>query len=94
MSKILIFFICYIATLTADISLSSKIPPNLWQTYKTKNLSMRALKTQHTWTRLNPEFTYFLYDDLDIEKYIQQNWPADFLDFFHALQQPGVKTFL
>jgi hypothetical protein len=91
-SRILIFFICYVFCLTADISLSSKIPTNIWQTYKTKDLHKPALETRHTWLSLNPEFSCFLYDDLDIERYIQQNWPAEFLDFFRALPIGAMKA--
>jgi len=71
--------------LSADTSLITKIPLNIWQTDKSKVLSMRAIETQQTWISSNPEFSCFLYDDADIESYIQQKWTPDFLDFFHAL---------
>ncbi|MES2273435.1 MAG: glycosyltransferase [Chlamydiota bacterium] len=78
--------------MSADISLSSKIPPSIWQTYKTTALPTSALEARHTWIHLNPEFSCFLYDDIDIESYIQQNWPSDFLDFFHALPIGAMKA--
>ena len=72
MLKTLIFFVSIFSILSAEISLSSKIPNIIWQTYKTKNLNTEALETQYSWTSLNPEFSYFLYDDFDIEKYIKK----------------------
>lgn len=81
--RILLLF--YSFYLSADPSLVSKIPLNIWQTDKSKTLSMPAMEAQRTWIGLNPEFSYFIYDDADIENYIRQKWAPDFLEFFHAL---------
>ncbi|HSX10490.1 MAG TPA: glycosyltransferase, partial [Chlamydiales bacterium] len=61
------------------------LPHLIWQTDKTKDLSPRALETRQTWIDLNPGYRYSLYDDADIETYIQQKWPPEYLAFFHAL---------
>jgi len=65
--------------------LLAQIPNLLWQTDKTKDLSMRAIETSNTWVNLNPEFSCFLLDDRDIELYIQKYWPSDYLEMFRAL---------
>lgn len=90
--KVLLAVLCSAVYLSADISLSSKIPPSVWQTYKTTALPMSALEARHTWISLNPEFSCMLWDDVDIERYIQQNWPSDFLDFFHSLPIGAMKA--
>jgi mannosyltransferase OCH1-like enzyme len=87
-----IIFLFFPFCLVADASLCSKIPPTIWQTYKTKALSVSEIENRNTWIRLNPEFFCFLYDDSDIESYIQCNWPFDFLDFFHALPIGAMKA--
>lgn len=76
---------CFAANLTP------KIPPKIWQTYKNKELPQPVAEVQKTWTTLNPDFSYFLYDDADIEQYIQKEWP-NFLDFFHALPIGAMKA--
>jgi alpha 1,6-mannosyltransferase len=90
--KTLIFFLLYFFCLSADTSLLSKIPPQIWQTYKTKALPPSGIEAHDTWTSLNPEFSCFLWDDGDIESYIRQNWPYDFLRFFHALPIGAMKA--
>lgn len=78
--------------LAAEGALPSQIPPSIWQTYKTTVLPTAMVETRDTWVRLNPEFSCFLHDDLDIERYIQHNWPSDFLRFFHALPIGAMKA--
>lgn len=90
--RILIFAMFYSCCLSADTSLTSKIPLKIWQTYKSQALPISAIEAQKTWIGFNPEFSYFLYDDADIESYIQQKWPSDFLDFFHALPIGAMKA--
>lgn len=72
--------------------LHSKIPPYIWQTYKTSSLPLPAVEARQTWVSLNPEFNCLFFDDVDIERYIQQKWPSDFLDFFHALPIGAMKA--
>lgn len=76
----------------SDDSLASKIPLQIWQTYKTQALPMQAIEARQTWVRLNPEFSCSLFDDADIELYIRQKWTHDFLDFFHALPIGAMKA--
>ena len=90
--RTLLFAISSVFCLSAENSLSSRIPPFIWQTYKTTTLPTLAFDARESWIRLNPEFSCFLWDDLDIERYIQENWPSDFLDFFHALPIGAMKA--
>lgn len=50
------------------------------------------IEIQGTWPRLNPEYSCFLWDDEDIERYIQEKWPSEFLDFFQALPIGAMKA--
>ncbi len=89
---VLLFLTIYSCCLSADTSLSSKIPLNLWQTYKSQSLPMTAIVARRTWIHLNPEFSCHLFDDADIENYIRERWAPDFLDFFHALPIGAMKA--
>ncbi len=90
--KSLLFFLFYFFSLSADTLLSSKIPLQVWQTYKTKALPPAGIEAHQTWISLNPEFSCFLWDDIDIENYIRDKWPYDFLQFFHALPIGAMKA--
>lgn len=84
--------LCCIFSLRADEHLISKIPLNLWQTYKTADLPLVVRNAQTTWTSLNPEFSYFFYEDADILHYIQQKWPPEFSQFFQTLPVGAMKA--
>lgn len=60
------------------------VPRNIWQTYKTTKLPVAAKKCQKTWLK-NSSFTYRFCDDLEIERYIADNWDPAFLLFFKSL---------
>lgn len=76
----------------ADQSVISLIPQNLWQTYKSKTLPKSAFDAQQTWLNLNPNYSYLIFDDADIEDYIQKKWPPDFLNLYHALPIGAMKA--
>ncbi len=84
--RLCILFICLMSCLSA------KIPPHIWQTYKTTNLPMSALEAHSTWVSLNREFSCHVFDDLDIELYMQQHWPSSFLTCFRALPIGAMKA--
>lgn len=90
--KALFFFLCPVLFLLADVSLSSKIPLRLWQTYKTVDLPAFANEARESWMRLNPQFSCLLYDDAAIGSYIQERWSSEFLDFFHSLPIGAMKA--
>lgn len=89
---LLLFFLFCASNAPAESVLTSKIPHQIWQTYKTKTLPMPAIEAQQTWIHLNPDFSCFLFDDQDIECYIQQTWHPDFLELFHALPIGAMKA--
>ena len=72
--------------------LDSPIPLKVWQTYKTKELPYFAQETQQTWIDLNPEFSYQLWDDQDIENYLVEKWGEEYLAFFQALPIGAMKA--
>ncbi|MBF8262938.1 MAG: initiation-specific alpha-1,6-mannosyltransferase-like [Parachlamydiales bacterium] len=76
----------------ADPSIISLIPRNIWQTYRTKTLPKPAFDAQQTWLSLNSDFSYFFTDDADIEEYIRKEWPAEYLEFYHALPIGAMKA--
>jgi mannosyltransferase OCH1-like enzyme len=78
--------------LVFSFPLFSEIPTTIWQTYKTTNLPESAQEARNSWLSLNPEYMCYLYGDLDIEKYIRQNWPADYLGLFHSLPIGAMKA--
>lgn len=92
MFRIVLFAIALPFCLLANLPLTSKIPLIIWQTYKSKTLPLPAIEVQQSWIQLNPEFTCYLFDDADIERYIQQKWSSDFLDLFHALPLGAMKA--
>jgi len=51
-----------------------KIPLNLFQTWKTKNLSKVFQDIVDSWKIKNPEYNYQLFDDNDCEEFIKQNF--------------------
>src|SRR5262245_46613550 len=91
-ARILVVVFFYVCSVFAESPLMNKIPRNIWQTYKSKDLSMDGIVAQETWVNLNPEFMYFLFDDRDIERYIGEKWSPEYLDFFHALPIGAMKA--
>jgi alpha 1,6-mannosyltransferase len=87
-----LIFIFHSQALTAENVLISKIPQTIWQTYKTKTLSAPAQMALDTWTRFNPEYSHYLFDDRDIESYIREKWDPDYFLFFQSLPIGAMKA--
>jgi hypothetical protein len=51
-----------------------KIPRNIFQTWSTKNISSEFKSLSETWTNLNPNYAYFLYDDYQCDKFIKKHF--------------------
>jgi len=89
--KYLIISICLISLYLIyrytkrDCKESTIIPKYIWQTYKTKQLPERALTLRDIWIHKNPGWKTELYDDDDIDKYINVNWSISMYNFFKAL---------
>ena len=52
----------------------SKIPRQIFQTWKTKNISNNFKDLTLTWISKNSNYAYFLYDDHDCEQFIRVNF--------------------
>ena len=47
-----------------------KIPYNIIQTFKTRDVPLSMWSNLNKWYELNPEYNYLFFDDTDIEQYI------------------------
>jgi mannosyltransferase OCH1-like enzyme len=55
----------------------TKIPRNIFQTWKTKNMSHDFTSLIKTWKDNNSNYAYFLFDDNDCEEFIKKNFDED-----------------
>ena len=51
-----------------------KIPKNIFQTWKTKDISDGFKSLTNTWKENNPDYTYFLFDNNDCDEFIKTNF--------------------
>jgi len=63
----------------------SYVTPYVWQTYKTKDLPKQAEEARETWISNNPDWKCELYDDDDIDNYIQRYWSKKMYSFYKDL---------
>ena len=63
----------------------SKIPLKIFQTWSTKKLLPKMQDCVNELKNLNPEFEYYLYDDLECEKFIGDNFNDDVLNAYKKL---------
>ncbi len=61
------------------------IPKQIFQTFKTKKLPV--ITRWHIWNmkRLNPDYSYHLYDDADINDFLQREYPCNYLNAYNRL---------
>ncbi|KAA2223678.1 glycosyltransferase family 32 protein [Chryseobacterium sediminis] len=61
------------------------VPKQIFQTFKTKKLPL--ITRYHIWKmkRKNPEYRYFFYDDQDIEKFIAEEFPPEYIENYRKL---------
>eukprot|EP00239_Pterosperma_sp_CCMP1384_P005586 CAMPEP_0197847252 /NCGR_PEP_ID=MMETSP1438-20131217/5668_1 /TAXON_ID=1461541 /ORGANISM="Pterosperma sp., Strain CCMP1384" /LENGTH=644 /DNA_ID=CAMNT_0043459123 /DNA_START=161 /DNA_END=2092 /DNA_ORIENTATION=- len=64
-----------------------RIPKLIHQTYKTTDLPEELRSFQKTWTDLNPEYTYKLYNDTEAESFVDRELPQ-YLAAYKALPRP------
>ena len=53
---------------------STKIPRNIFQTWKNKNISTEFSSLTQTWKEKNPNYAYFFFDDDDCKKFIKKHF--------------------
>jgi mannosyltransferase OCH1-like enzyme len=61
------------------------IPKIIWQTYRTRSLPTTAAAASESWRRLNPDWKYSFWDDDEIAAFMDQEFPGDLSELFHAL---------
>ena len=61
------------------------IPKVIYQTWKTKNLHENCIKIRESIQALNPDYQIVLYDDADMDSFIQNNYSADIYNCFLQL---------
>nr|WP_315033013.1 glycosyltransferase [uncultured Chryseobacterium sp.] len=68
------------------------IPKQIFQTFKTKKLPL--LTKFHIWNmkRQNPEYDYFFYDDRDIDKFLTEEFPPQYINAYHRLTIGAAKA--
>ncbi|MCS3532110.1 glycosyltransferase family 32 protein [Chryseobacterium sp. JUb7] len=68
------------------------IPKQIFQTFKTKKLPL--ITKLHIWymKKKNPEYRYFFYDDHDIEKFITDEFPPEYIESYNKLTIGAAKA--
>jgi len=59
-----------------------KIPRNIFQTWTTKQLSSEFKKLSQSWINNNPNYAYFLYDDMDCDNFIKKHFDNKIYDAY------------
>ncbi|MBP1163424.1 MULTISPECIES: glycosyltransferase family 32 protein [unclassified Chryseobacterium] len=62
------------------------VPKQIFQTFKTKKLPL--ITRYHIWNmkRKNPEYSYFFYDDHDIEQFLTEEFPPEYIESYRKLR--------
>jgi len=60
----------------------NKIPKKIFQTWETKTFNEEFQKIINTWKECNPEYEYFLYDNIDCEEFIKNNFNNNVYDAY------------
>ncbi|MEY8761840.1 glycosyltransferase family 32 protein [Chryseobacterium tongliaoense] len=68
------------------------IPKQIFQTFKSKKLPW--LTKLHIWNmkRKNPEYRYYFYDDHDIQKFITEEFPPEYIENYNRLTIGAAKA--
>jgi mannosyltransferase OCH1-like enzyme len=61
------------------------VPPNIFQTWHTKQLPPMMFKSIQQIKKNNPRFNYFLFDDNDCREFIKNNFSQDILNAYDSL---------
>jgi len=96
---ILLFYIFYIPKKKIESPLQSipenykeDIPHNLFQTWSSKNLPPKMKEVVEYNMIMNPEITFYLYDDNDCRDFIKANFDSSVLDAFDCLKPGAYKA--
>mgnify|MGYP001439120400 CR=1 FL=1 len=68
------------------------IPYYIFQTWKTHELEDDFYTSVKKWFQINPEYSYFLFDDVDIEKFIELEYGSNILELYKRLAVGAAKA--
>jgi inositol phosphorylceramide mannosyltransferase catalytic subunit len=68
------------------------IPKNIFQSWISKDLHPEVQKKVNTIKELNPEYNYQLYDDSDIDEFVNTFYPGKISECFNRLNIPVAKV--
>jgi mannosyltransferase OCH1-like enzyme len=69
-----------------------QVPPNIFQTWETKNLPPLMFNTVKKIRQINPRFNYYLFDDNDCREFIKNNFDNDVLNAYDLLVPGAYKA--
>jgi mannosyltransferase OCH1-like enzyme len=62
-----------------------RIEKNVFQSWKTKDLKPEIQAKIDSMKRLNPEYTFYLFDDDEMDKFVNTNYPGPIADAYNRL---------
>ena len=65
--------------------MATRIPKQIWQTYKTASLPVSAVPCVRSWKRRNPTWSYRFFDDGELDGYVRANGTAEEYAAFRQL---------
>ena len=71
---------------------TNKIPKNIVQFWDKKEVPPRMKEVMRSWSHLNPEFDYELFDDQSAQEFIQKYHSSDVLKAFRTANHPAMHS--
>ena len=68
------------------------IPKIIYQTWFTKDIPNEILKYRNKMLKKNPDYKYFLYDDIDMDNFVKDNYDIKTYTNFNKLKIPTAKA--
>ncbi|MEA9603819.1 tetratricopeptide repeat protein [Polynucleobacter sp. JS-JIR-II-c23] len=75
-----------------DESATNKIPKNIVQFWDKKEVPPRMKEVMTSWSHLNPEFDYELFDDQSAQEFIQKHHSSEVLKAFRLANHPAMHS--
>jgi hypothetical protein len=69
-----------------------KIPKNIIQIYRSHHLPPRVNDWSDTWKKLNPHYKYYLFDDNQMENFVEKNFEEKIVKAYKRLNIPVCKS--
>lgn len=68
------------------------IPKRIYQTWKTHDLPPGVQHVINTMMEINPNYTHYLYDDAEMDRFIAKNYPGEIYQAFQTLNIGAAKA--